>query len=201
MGRAGRAVKQAAHCRARLGVRWAASATHLGEEVVECAVRTPKLRRRQPVPSCEQVGLRSAQCFPLVVEKLQRKAGIELGIVDPTALEPAVLIVLDEVMIWIPRECEGAQTQRVYGGQGQQSQVGLRRLEVGQVEGDQVVTENERRAVGKFVELCERRGRSAAGMPLTSVPTHSAEGANAAVLLAYLEVDGETAGPEGLILR
>ena len=153
------------------------------------------------MPGRQQVGSRSAQCLPLVGEEVQGKTGVELGIVDPPALESAVLIVFDQVVIRIAGKREGAETQRVHRGQSQQPQVGLRRFEVRQVESDQVVTENERRAFGKLVELREGRRRSTAGIPLTGIAAHCAKGANAAVFLASLKVNRETAGLEGLVLR
>ena len=160
VGRAGLAVKQPADRRVGLCARWARCAAQLGEETVEGSVWTSKLGRRQPVPGRKQVGLRSTQRFPLVAEKLQRKTGVELGIVDPSALEPAVLIVLDQVVIGIAGEREGAETQRVHGRQRQHPQVRPRRPEVREIEGNQVMAENEGRPVGKFVELRQCRGRS-----------------------------------------
>ena len=41
----------------------------------------------------------SFQGSPLVAENLQRKSGIQFRIVDASSLEPAVLIILDEVVI------------------------------------------------------------------------------------------------------
>ena len=42
--------------------------------------------------------------------------------------------------------------------------------------------------------------RPAAGMPLASVPAHGAEGVDAAVVLAHLKVERQTAGLEGFVL-
>lgn len=82
-------------------------------------------------------------------------------------------------------------------GRNKQPQVRLRRPEVRQIECDQVVAENEGRAVGKFVEPRERGCRSAAGMLVASVSAHGAEDADAAVRLADLKVERQAAGFEG----
>ena len=151
------------------------------------------------MPGRQQIGLGFSQRLPLLAEDLQREAGVQLRVVDPPAHEPAVLIVLDQAVVGIAREGERAETQRVHRRQGEQPQVGLRRLEVGQVEGNQVVAEKEGDAFGERVEPRQFRCRSAAVVAVARIAAHRPEGVNATVLLANLQVERETARLEGLV--
>ena len=154
------------------------------------------------MPGREQIRLSPFQGSPLVAENLQRKSGIQFRIVDASSLEPAVLIVLDEVVIGMARKGEWAEAQRIHRRQPQQTQIRLRGRQVGQVEGDQVVPQNEGRPIGELVELQQRFRQSAAGMhqALAGIRAHRAESADAAILPANLQIERKAAGPKQLIL-
>ena len=189
MGGAGRALQPAADRRVGLGLHGPGRTTKRREEIVVGAVRAIWLGRGQPVPGRQQGWLGFPQRLPLLAEDRQREAGVELGVVDPSAHEPAVLIVLDQAVIGIAREGERAEPQRVHRRQSKQPQVWLRRLEVGQVEGNQVVAEKEGDAVGERVEPRQFRCRSAAIVAVARIATHRPEGVDAPILLADLQVD------------
>ena len=163
----------------------------LPEELVKSAVRAVGLRRAQPVPGREQIRWSLLQSSPLVAENLQRQPGIQLRIVDAASLEPAVLIVLDEVVIGMARKRKRAETQRIHRGQRQQAQIRLRGCQVGQVEGDQVVPQYEGHPIGKLVESRQRFRQSAARMhqPFARIRPDRAESVNAAVLPADLQIE------------
>ena len=72
------------------------------------------------------------------------------------------------------------------------------RLQVGQVEADQVVPQNEGRPIGELVELQQRFRQSAARMHQASagISTHRAESVDVAILPANLQIERKTAGPK-----
>ena len=199
VGGAGRALQPAAERRMGLGLHGPGRTTKRREEIVEGAVHAIRLGRGQPVPGRQQGWLGFAQRLPLLAEDRQREAGVQFRVIDPPAHEAAVLIVLDQAVIGIAREGERAEPQRVHRRQGEQPQVGLRRLEVGQVEGNQVVAEEEGDAVGERVEPRQFRCRTVAVAALARIAAHRPEGVNAAILLADLQVEREAAGLEGLV--
>ena len=149
--------------RARLRVRRAARAAEPGEETVERAVCPLRFRSGQPVPRRQQVRVGVPQGLPLLAEDFQRETGVELRVVRPSGFETAVPIVLDEAVIGIARKGQGAEPQGVHRREVQEPQIGLRRLQVRQVEGDQVVAQHEGGPVGEFVERRKRRRQSFAG--------------------------------------
>ena len=58
-------------------------------------------------------------------------------------------------MVAIPGEGEGIEPQRVHRGEPQQPKVGLHRLEVGEVERDEIVAQQSVHARGERIELCQ----------------------------------------------
>ena len=186
MSRTGRALQAPVDRRQSLLVRGTGRLADFPEEFVESAVSTLGLGRAQPVPGREQIRRNLFQRSPLVAENLQRKSGIQFRIVDASSLEPAVLIVLDEVVIGMAWKGEWAEAQRIHRRQPQQTQLRLRGSQVGQVEGDQVVPQNEGRLIGELVELEQCFRQSAAGMhqALAAIRAHRAESADAAMLPA-----------------
>ena len=119
----------------------------------------------EPVPGGDQI-----RCFlddrcqgaPLIMEEIQREAGIELWIVQAPPLELSILIVLDQVVVGVAGEGKRIEPQRIHRRHAQQPEVGLRSLELREIEGDQVVSEQKCRAVGECIQLRERRRQVAA---------------------------------------
>ena len=166
-GRAGGVLQPPSDRRPSLRLRWPVSPSKLAEEPVQGAVHAPGLSA-QPVPCAEQVRCGLRQRLALVAVELQRNAGVELGIVHPAALQTAVLVVLDETVIGVAGEGEWAETQRVNGREFQKPDGRLRRRQVGQVEGDQVVSQQEGRALGEVVQPFQHGGQTAARMRQTA---------------------------------
>ena len=67
------------------------------------------VRAGQPMPGGQQVGIRLPQRFLLVAENVQGEAGVQLRVVDASAFELSVLIVLDQMMIGVARESQGIE--------------------------------------------------------------------------------------------
>jgi len=197
-GRAGDAGQPSFDRGQRLGFHGAGRAAKLGEEGVEGAIPVFRFRRAQPVPRRQQLRRGFPQRPPLIAEDLQREAGIELRVVPPPAFEAAVPVVLDEAMVGIAGKSEGPETQRIDGREPQQPQAGLGRHQMRQVEGDQVVAQNEGRSVGEAVQFRQRRRQVAAAIhdAPVAIRTHAGEGVNAAVRLADFEIQREAAGRE-----
>ena len=149
------------------------------------------------MPRGEQVGCGLREGLALVAEELQRQTGIELGIVHPAALETSILIVLDEPVVGVAGKHERTEPQRVDSRQPQQPQIGLRRFEMRQVEGDQVVSQNELGAVGEGVQFRQRGGQVAARMrhAAAGIAAHRTESMNA-VVLADFKIERNAGWPE-----
>ena len=104
-----------------------------------------------PVASQCQAAIRSrcvlddtCQGTPLVMEEIQREPGIELRIVQTPALELPILVVLHQVVIRIAGKGERIEPQRIHRRHAQEPKVGFRRLDLWEIEGDQVVSRAER---------------------------------------------------------
>ena len=139
---------------ARLRVGRPQRPAYAGEEGVEA--RTVPLRRGEPVPGGDQIRrfLRDMrQRTPLVVEELDSESGVELRIVQAPAFEPAVLIVIDQVVIGIAGKRQGVQPQRIHRRDAQELQIGLRGGQMGKIEENQVVAQQEGRSLGQRVQL------------------------------------------------
>ena len=199
VGGASRGLQPSPNRRARLRVRRAARAAELGEEIVERAVCPLRFRRGQPMPRRQQVRVGAPQGLPLLAEDVQRETGVEFRVVRPPRLETAVPIVLDEAVIGIARKGQGAEPQGVHRREVQKPQIGLRRLQVRQVEGDQVVAQHEGGPVGEFVERRQRRRRSFPGIDqvLPRIRAYRAEGVDPAVLLPHFQIQRDAARREG----
>ena len=126
-----------------------------------------------------------------------RRASSSGSFIRPRWSRP-VLVVLDQVMIGIAGKGEGAEPQRIQRREFQQPQVRLRRGQMGQVEGNQVVAQNERRPVGEIVQRRQRRRQAAAGIHqgLAGVRAYRAKLVDALVFPADLEIQRETGGQE-----
>ena len=87
----------------------------------------------------------------LVPEDIQGKAGIQLRVVPSAARERTVLVVLDEVVVGVAGEGQGVEPQGIDGWELQQSEIGLGCGEVLQIEGDQVMAQQEVGTLGEVV--------------------------------------------------
>ncbi len=172
------------------------------EEPVQRPIHPLVFGCAEPVPGGKQIRRRPREGLELVPEELQSQTGVKLGIVHLAASETAVLVVLDKVVIGVAGKGERAQTQGVHHRQLQQVEVRLRRLQMGQIEGDQVVPQHEGRALGEVVQPLQGSGQVAARPDLAAagVRAHRPERANAAVP-GDLEVEREAVLPEGEIGR
>ena len=123
------------------------------------------------------------QGAPLVMEDFQREPGIEFRVVQSPSFELSVLVVFDEVVVRIAGKGEGVQLQRIHRRQLQQPEIRFRRGQMGQIEGDQVVTEQKVRVSSEVVECRQRRGQisTAEDHGLIDIRTHRSEGVDAAI--------------------
>ena len=129
------------------------------EEGVETRGR-PIRRRRQPMPGEQQVWrgvIERLEGVVLIAKDLQGQPGVQFRIVQPPAFELSVLVVLDQVMIRIAGKSQGVETQGIHRRQSEQAQIGFGRGKMRDIEGEQVVTQQESRAFGKIVEPGQRR--------------------------------------------
>ena len=182
-----------------LGIGGARGLAQGGKEEVEagCGAR----RGGQPVPGGQEFRRSFQQGPALILEGLQSLAGVEFRIVHLSALEPAVLVVLDEVVIRITGKGQWTQQQRVDGRQVQQAEVGPGGPQVRQVESDEIVTEQ---VVGAFRQLvepaqCRLKGHVALWkhQPIAGVGPHRGEGMDAGALFADFEVERQTSLQRG----
>ena len=144
------------------------------------------------MPGSQQVGRRIAQSLLLVVEDLERKPSVQLRVVDAAAFELTVLIVLDQVVVGVSGEGERVQSERIHRRQLQEPQPGINGLQMGQVEGDQVVAQEEVSAVGQAVQSCQcsvqASASSADSQGLTSIGAYFSDSVDTVVPTANLEV-------------
>ena len=167
-----------------------------GKEEVEAGCGAA--RSCQPVPGGKELRVGFGQKLALIVEDFQGQAGVEFRVVDLSAPELAVLVVLDEVVIGVAGKGEGTQQQRIDRRQIQQAQVRLGGPEVRQVESDQVVAEQEVGAVCQLVKPVQCRLKAHAafgkGQPVVGGGPHRGESVDAGVVLADLKVERQTCG-------
>ena len=92
-------------------------------------------------------------------------------------------------------KARGVEPQRIHRRQLQQPEIGLCCLQMGQIKIDQVVTEQEARAISEFVELCQLRCQVAIveDQRLINIRAHRGEGMNAAILFADFKVERKAA--------
>ena len=177
-----------------LGVGRPGRTAHVREEVVEAR---SVAHAGQPVPGGEQVRVHFAESPLLVGEDLQNQPGIQLGIVAASPPQRPVLVVLDQVVIGVAGKGQGVEAQRVHRGQPQQPQVGIRGPQVGQVEVDEVVVQQEVRAVVQVVQSGQRLGQAAAGAgdghALIRIRPHAGQGVDPVVRPADFQVQGQAA--------
>ena len=156
--------------------------------------------RGKPVPGREQFRPRFAEGLLLVVEHLQRKPGVQLGIVPAAPYQRPVLVVLDQMVIRIAGEGQRIEPQGIHRKQIQQPQAGIGRPQVGQVESDQVVLQRKVRAVGQLIQPGQGLGQIVAHSRndhgLTDVRPHAGHGVNSPIRPANFQVQRQTSGQD-----
>ena len=125
-------------------------------------------RGKQRVPGQQQVAVLPLQRVDDVGQQLERELSIEQRIVDLHARKRGLLVLLDQVVVRVLRERQGAQVERVDRGQVEQREVRRLRGEETEIVLDDVVSDEERRAVGEGVESGKRRPRPG-GVPAPRV--------------------------------
>ena len=115
------------------------------------------VRAGQPVPGGQHVGVRFTQRFLLIAENVQAEPGVQLRVVDTSAFELSVLIVLDQMVVGMAGEGQGIEPQGIHRRQAQQPQAGFCRGQMRQVERDQIMTQQVIRALGKRVQVFQGR--------------------------------------------
>ncbi|MET0438378.1 MAG: hypothetical protein ABW043_12885 [Devosia sp.] len=78
----------------------------------------------------------------LVAQDVENETRIHFRIIHMTALKAAVVIVLNQVMIGIPRECQRIEPECINRGIEQPGQCRLGRDEMWQIVMEDIVTEN-----------------------------------------------------------
>ena len=153
----------------------------------------------EPVPGGDQVRRSpgsALQSTPLVAEDIQREPGIELRVVQPASLELSVLVVLDQVVIGIAWKGKRIEPQRIHRRQAQEPKIGLRRREMREIEGDQVVPDQKGGSLGQRIKLLQRRRQIPASkdQAASGIGPQCGKGADAAVADADFEVQRQAAG-------
>ena len=100
----------------------------------------------------------------LVLQDGEDENGVEFGVAGVSTLQPAVLIVLDQVVIGVAGERKRVQPERVDRRFRQKPQAGTCFFQVEQIVLDDVVTEHELRAIGVIVERAQRACEVAAAI-------------------------------------
>ena len=105
--------------------------------------------------------------------------------------------MLHQVVVGVAGEGQGVEPEGVHRRHPEQIQSGSRSPQVGQVEVDQVVPQQEVRSLGQFVQPCQRPVKVAAnfgdGHRLARVRPHAGQSVDAVVRPAHLQVQRETA--------
>ena len=89
----------------------------------------------------------------LVPEHPQGELRVKFRVVAAIALELPVLVVLDEMVIRVARERQRVEPQSVHRRHLQQPHPRARGSQMGEVELDEVVAEQEARAIGEIVKV------------------------------------------------
>lgn len=91
------------------------------------------------------------------------------GGVEPPALELAILVMLDQMVVRVARKGQRIQPQRIDHRQCQQPQSGCGRGEMRAIEVDEIVAEHEAATRGQCIEAAQRR-RQIAALEAESLP-------------------------------
>jgi hypothetical protein len=139
-----------------------------------------------------------AERLVLVGKERSGLAGVQFWIIATRVLETAILIVLHQVVIRIARKRERTETERVDPRQSQQSKIGVRGCKMLGIELDDVVTDKEIGALGKFIQTLQG-GRKIATLEMEDLPRirpNAREPVDPGVFEPDLEVDAEAARRE-----
>ena len=133
---------------------WASASDGRGEARRNAKNRSNPAPFSAVVSQCQAVSnsaraSRKALCW--LSKHLQRKPGVQLGIVPAAPYQRSVLVMLDQMVIRIAGEGQRIEPQGIHRKQIQQPQAGIGRPQMGQVESDQVVPQQEVRAIGQVV--------------------------------------------------
>ena len=85
-------------------VGWASTCPDLGEAGI---VGRSVLDGGQPVPAGQELGTGLLEVVELALEGLHGQAGIQQGVVAAASDQAAVLVVLDQPVVWVAWECQG----------------------------------------------------------------------------------------------
>ena len=104
------------------------------------------------------------------------------------------MIVLDEMVVRVPRERQRIEAEGVDARKVEQAEVRIRRGAVWGVEGDEIVAEQEFCALRELVEAVERLGNVAAAMcdGFAGTAANGGKLEDAASVASDLEIDRET---------
>ena len=116
------------------------------------------------MPGGQQVGIRPGQRLLLVLKQLEGQLGVQQRVVDPAPDQPAVLVVLDQVVIGVAGEGQGVEPEGVHRRQFQEVEARVKRCQAGQVEGDDVVPQEEQGPLGHIVQLGQAAGSAGLGL-------------------------------------
>jgi hypothetical protein len=139
-----------------------------------------------------------AERHVLVGQKRKGLAGVQFRIVAARVLEAAILIVLHQVVIWIPRKRERTDTECVDPWQPQESKIGVGGREMLGIELDDVMTDQELGAFGEVIQALQG-GRKITTLEMEDLPrirANASELVDPGVLATDLEVDANAARRE-----
>ena len=148
----------------------------------------------QPVPDGEGLWRGLSELPVLAGQGLVSQLAVDQGGVPSPPQQASVFVVLHQPVVGPPGEGQGIQEQRVRAGQFQQSQGRMRGLQVRNVEGYEIVAQDEPRSLGHAVQSAQLSGirRSAAGCELlTGVGAPCGQRVDACRVDVDLEVDGQ----------
>ena len=155
----------------------------------------------QPVPGGQQVAVRPGQRLLLVLKQLEGQLGVQQRVVDPAPDQAAVLVVLDQVVVWVVGEGQGVEPEGVHRRQFQEVEARVQRGQVGQVEGDDVVSQEEPGPLGHIVQPGQAAGSAGLGCGEAELPVGvrpaGGQSPQGAVLDRDLQVQGEASPQNG----
>ena len=155
----------------------------------------------QPVPGGQQVAVRPGQRLLLVLKQIEGQLGVQQRVVDPAPDQAAVLVVLDQVVIGVAGERQGVEPEGIHRRQFQEVEARVQRCQVGQVEGDDVVPQDEQGSLGHIVQLGQAAGSAGLGRGeaelLAGVRPAGGQSPQGAVLDGDLQVQGEALPQNG----
>ena len=112
------------------------------------------------MPGKQQFGIDSAQRVPFCGQQVQRQSRIQLRIIDLTAHQSTVPVVLYQVVIGIGGESEWTEPQGIHGWHAQHPESGCRRPQVFEIKMDQIVADKAVALRCKLIELLQCGGQS-----------------------------------------